>query len=139
MGRLPPRRTTLRNLEATLKWVDVERPELSRLLLTATEPHGGKSTAVLDADSRPYRNLVAWLNQVAGQSEDEAASSPSNTTATSPGKIETSGAISTAADASADPEGLRSSTPSSPSVRPNRAKDAFDPEIFNRRFRTAKQ
>lgn len=136
----PIARTTHENLRAVLELVDREHPSQSPLLMTPIKPHGRMREAVFKPrDTARYRQLVAWVQQVAGGSTGLAAK---------PGPDQQPPLLQQAEEAepprkapqqsppsSVKPAGFRVPTPEqdrspSPGFIP---RDAFDPEIFNRR------
>ena len=65
-ARLPSRLTTLRNLHATLQWVDRDEPASSRLLTAVVAPHGTAETPIFaNRRAEQYGRLVAWVHRVA--------------------------------------------------------------------------
>ena len=65
--RTANRRVVHRNLHSTVQLVDFTRPEESRLLKAASQPHGPLVAGVLgDAESPKYRELVAWISNLTG-------------------------------------------------------------------------
>jgi hypothetical protein len=80
LARLPPgrsvsRRLTQRNLYATLKWIDREQPDESRLLQAPIAAHGTSKTAVFsERDASKYRQLYAWVHAVASGQDPQPSS-----------------------------------------------------------------
>jgi len=67
-GRPPSRRLTQRNLSAVLDWVDRQDAAASRILTAPIRPHGTLEKAVFtEHDAAQYRQLVDWVQRVAGQ------------------------------------------------------------------------
>ncbi|MEX2140104.1 MAG: hypothetical protein WD894_12635 [Pirellulales bacterium] len=61
------RRLTQRNLYNTVQLVDFDRPEESRLLKIASQPHGPLPAGVFgDARSPKYQEMVAWISRLTG-------------------------------------------------------------------------
>jgi len=103
--------TTLRNLAATLAYVDWQAPEQSTLLERARSAHGAEQASQSHAlQARKYHLLQSWIEQLAVDDPTRAAAElPVNSEGRpekSPGEMQ--------------PSGLR-------------PVDPFDPEIFNRR------
>jgi hypothetical protein len=65
LGKQPLVRVTQRNLYNTLQWVDHGKPEDSKLLKAAAEPHGAAGmTATATLDPVKNQELLAWVLQV---------------------------------------------------------------------------
>lgn len=65
-GSPPTRRTTQRNLYAVWQQINASDPATSPLLVVATQQHGNSKAATFtDHDAVQYRQLVAWVNQIA--------------------------------------------------------------------------
>ncbi len=62
--RFNNRRLTLRNLQATIQWLDFRNPQKSRILAVVTQPHGTAHSAVFDPESTKYRELLLWVGTV---------------------------------------------------------------------------
>jgi hypothetical protein len=119
-NRPMPRDLTLRNLRATLAWVDSDEIDECQLLQQARTPHGAPGHVRLPTlDRRQYSSLVAWTRQAAGSPDP---------------------ADPAVARASYDAELPEDSTDSAdrsetrPGQDNRQANDPFDPEVFNRRF-----
>jgi hypothetical protein len=66
-GKAPSRRVTQRNLYNAVQLVDFAKPEESRLLKIASQPHGPLPAGVFgDARSPKYQELVAWTSLLTG-------------------------------------------------------------------------
>jgi hypothetical protein len=66
-GRTASRRLTQRNLYNAAQLVDFARPEESRLLKVASQPHGPLKAGVFgDQRSPKYRELSAWVSRLTG-------------------------------------------------------------------------
>jgi hypothetical protein len=156
-GETLPRRFTQRNLLATLQMTDRRSPDSSPLLKAPTSPHGTAPAAIFgDHDRHQYEALVRWVQLALGpinaappatiatpsdnvlrttdtraafwpeellpeNSRDE--DSPARTT----GDETTGEGNDDLASRSAVKFGARAAQPFVP-------RDAFDPEIFNRRY-----
>ncbi len=140
-GGVAPQRVTLRNLESSLKWIDADQPGSSRLLQGAIEPHGSIDTAVLSRDSAAYRHLASWVLKVTNAPAAGGETPPT----VSAGDVTLSQTIAAdlvpAADRSpefAEAVEKQPAAPPPPVAREQgdgiRARDPFDPEVFNRRF-----
>jgi len=158
-GRPPSRRTTQRNLYATLQWVDRQDPAASRLLTAAMQPHGSAQAAVFDKHQMlQYKRIADWVHRVAGDSQqempatpgllrDEAADArPISTDPTNPfapsdplgGKVAPASHQEPAGKASktveANPLPVRPKIQRGAKLKQFVPADPFDPEIFNRRY-----
>jgi hypothetical protein len=162
-GRLTNQRTTQQNLRAVLRLVDREHPSASPLLTMPLKPHGKAKDAVFKArDAARYRHLVAWVNQVAAPTSGVADGTalekqPPLLQAKEPEMERPSPAALPSGQEATQPNGLRAPafgsgqqslgkplpTPQQPlpqAFSPSGVvpggfvpRDAFDPEIFNRR------
>ncbi len=66
-GQTASRRLTQRNLYNIVQLVDFSKPDESRLLKTASEPHGPLKSGVFgDRRSPKYRELRAWVSELTG-------------------------------------------------------------------------
>lgn len=153
-GRTNTRRLTQRNLHATMELIDREKPSASPLLTVPLQPHGSTKTAVfIDPQSPQYRLLAAWVEQVA---QTPATPLPTTVVSQTPPLLQTMPPagiqrvnqeipltpLAPAIDPTAPP--LIRVGPGSPPPRDDakrgeppmgvRPRDAFDPEIFNRKF-----
>jgi hypothetical protein len=78
-SRTVNRRLTQRNLYSTVQLVDFDKPEESRLLAIAGQPHGPLKAGVFgDQRSPKYRELAAWVSRLTGKpvNRDEAGIDP---------------------------------------------------------------
>lgn len=72
LERIPPnrftgRKSTQRNLQSVLATIDRENPLASKLLTLPIAPHGGRDGPIFTGrEQTQYRQLVAWVYQVAG-------------------------------------------------------------------------
>lgn len=162
-GLNAPQRFTQRNLYAVLQFVDRDDPLNSAILTKPQSPHGGGDTAAFDARSRAQMlELQTWLELIAHRKDpptpatiDPQTAQLSTTLRATPGNSQAMPGASPTEPAS--PSDLRSATAPSSSPAPgqpaNKAagqaspspatasgnqpwqpRDAFDPEIFNRRY-----
>ena len=69
----PGRRLTQRNLYETLKWIDANQPDQSRLMQAATNPHGGQKVAPLG----PGRTLQSQMLQFFVEAATRGSQTPS--------------------------------------------------------------
>lgn len=150
--RLPRRRIhqglTQRNLHATLKMINREKPGDSPLLQKPINPHGALKKAIFeDRDVARYHQLVAWVYQVAGaippsKSHPQSEQPPllqADTSATE----NISGSAKPAESQAFNPRSVAENAIEPPSRRRLREameshrgftpRDPFDAEIFNRR------
>lgn len=162
LGRTSSRRLTQRNLHTTLELVNRENPSESPLLMVPAQPHGSGKTAVfLNLQSPQYRQLAAWVRQVA---QAPAVPLPASVVSQTPPLLQTmppsgvqrvnfesplpaapmaveSQPVDGGEEASPPLVRVGAGTPP-PRTEPQRGqvpmgfrpKDPFDPEIFNRRF-----
>jgi hypothetical protein len=156
------KRLTQRNLHTALTLVNREKPLESPLLTVPAQPHGSSKTAVFnDLQSASYRQLAAWVQQVSqAPSTPQPATvagpmppllqtmSPSGVQRASfeaplPQRLAAPDKPPAEAEREAPPPQIRVGPGAPPSrSAPQRGelpggfqpKDAFDPEIFNRRF-----
>jgi hypothetical protein len=132
------RRSTQRNLNSVLQYVDRDNPLASRILTVPTAPHGTAKTAIFSEHQiTQYKRLVDWVLQLGPadtSNPPEITTNTAPTTAEIQAVFQAPAAKSAKADPSADSESpkrkvKRGATP--PEFTP---KDSFDPEIFNRRY-----
>jgi len=113
-NRPPSRRTTQRNLHATLQWVDRRKPDDSKLLTATAGPHETADTPVFGRhQAAQYQRLLDWIRQVTEQDQPCA-------TAVAP--------------KSSEPPILAPSVKRGAQIEQFTPADPFDPEIFNRRY-----
>ena len=144
-----PKRLSQRNLHSILKYVDFEDPLDSQLLRSATQPHGGSAKPIFTEDQVEYSNLKRWLLMFATpeaiaeyqkselekqqQAEEQAQIRPlvpQQTVLPHNGEIRQA-----SANLPVDP-----SMPKIPDINPESVfvpRDPFDPEIFNRKYRSS--
>lgn len=161
-ARTSSRRLTQRNLHTTLELIDREKPLESRLLTSALQAHGtAKTAALVNRYSPRYRQLAAWVQQVA---QTPAIPHPSSVTTQTPPLAQTlpspgvqrvnfetplppAAPVEEESPDEADagiPAPVIRIGPGTPPSRetpqrgalpaPFQPKDPFDPAIFNRRF-----
>jgi hypothetical protein len=162
-GLNAPQRFTQRNLYAVLQFVDRDDPLNSPIYTKPQSPHGGGDTAAFDARSRAQmQELQTWLEQIAYRKDpptpttidpqaaqlstplratpSAAAGLPgaSPTEPASPSDLPNNNSTpktgTPAAAAGNKPAGQTHAPASANSNQPWQPRDAFDPEIFNRRF-----
>jgi hypothetical protein len=159
-GRTTSRRLTQRNLHTTLTLIDREKPLESPLLTVPAQPHGMSKTAVFtDPQAAGYRQLVAWVQHVSQsphtlQPASVASASPPLLQTISPSNIQRVHFEAPLPSQSTDPlpaENEPGLSPLQPRIGPGappprstpqrgelpsgfQPRDAFDPEIFNRRY-----
>ena len=148
-----PRRGTLRNLHAVMKWIDRERPTDSTLLHYATTAHGTKTNPAsrnppLASHGIPFKRLSGWIaqfgngdlpaNNVPVATQSLAARTPFTSDA---GSVKSPSLYNRSREQQNEKIGRRSNKPSySPQKRPHfLPKDSFDPEIFNRRHHPSQE
>jgi hypothetical protein len=156
-GPVSPR-LTLRNLHAAMQTIDREKPGNSPLLQTPIKPHAaGKEAVFKTRDASQYRQLVAWVYQVANSPPPR--SEPAETEP--PPLLQQSATAPAKASAANDPAPKQAQAVQPPSSRPAQGEkrphgattaketstvvtpgavpgmapgDPFDPEPFNRRY-----
>ncbi len=125
--RPPSRRTTQRNLHATLQWIDHENPTASRLLTAPVRPHGTAETPVFTTQQMAqYRRLVDWVCLVANRLRQEV---PATVARPEKPPVQSTPAEPPAVVLSPNPKVQRGAK-----IKQFVPADPFDPEIFNRRF-----
>jgi hypothetical protein len=144
------RRTTTYNLAATLALVDRDQPQLSPLLAIPRQTHGGMRAPVFGPrQAAAFNHLVEWVALITRSEPTETAplplDKPSNEVVLASNSQEAplvQNGVEQAADAStpntlAQPPKMqpKTSVQFGARLQPWRPKDAFDPEIFNRRQR----
>ncbi len=154
VGGPPSRRTTQRNLHATLQWIDRSDPAASRLLTAAIRPHGTTNTPVFTSPQvTQFKWLVDWVQRVAAGEKPRTPvmADPHVRPAVYTEPAETPDAETPDAGAlppqasTEQPPLTESDGEQQPLMQPSAAKrgappprfvpvDAFDPEIFNRRY-----
>jgi hypothetical protein len=163
-GRPTSRRATQRNLQAVLGLIDRQRPEASPLLVEALRAHGtAAQPALTEKDAAKYRQIVQWIYSVA-QSDQPDRRTPQTIGPGSPATAgpTVAATVSDAAGVRSPWQGIapgpstgtaaKSPWPEPPPAEgsdekpaPPKVKrgtelepfvpvDAFDPEIFNRRY-----
>lgn len=160
VSRTSSRRLTQRNLHSTVQLIDREKPLESLLLTVPSRPHGKAKTAFFANPQSPqFRQLAAWVQQVALAPESRQPTTVDSQTTTlsqprpaSPIRQATfEGTIPLEPD---QPQSQQpaSTVPGAPGLQPPSSdlkrsepqrgaaslgfepKDPFDPEIFNRRY-----
>jgi hypothetical protein len=142
-GKTMSRRYTQRNLYATLQQVTPQTPEKSPLLKVLGGPHGPLTQPVFSQrDQAQLKLLTEWVKQLARQ--DVEAAPPTIAPPTSrllQAAFPASQATPPAQTPETPPAAARNSVPSVSSPPPKRLpddtympRDAFDPEVFNRRY-----
>jgi len=137
-GRPFNRRMTERNLYATLDQINRAQPPESALLKKAQAAHGGSALAPLsDRDQQHYETLANWIRTLPGSPPASA-----RTEAVSSGLAPFSGSPSQVSQVAWESGiELPPSDQASSSDDPAEAYtpvDPFDPEVFNRRYHSAK-
>jgi hypothetical protein len=147
---LANRRSTMSNLAATLTLVDREQPHLSPLLIVPRQSHGGMSEPIFGPrHASVFNHLVDWVALVTRREPSRLGPPPqaetigqvtlANNSEDAPGLKDDLNPKSTASQAAI--KDSNQPLPAKPQVRfgatiqPWQPKDAFDPEIFNRRQR----
>ncbi len=136
-----------------LSLVERERPGESRLLTTATHPHGNVKSAIFTSrETNQYRQLVAWVYQVAGVPMPDAVAAAAELSGNTVRRAarrqsqhktprntgETAGAKP--APPSTRPAGSPPAQEADTAATATGAADAvdpFDPAVFNRRYHAA--
>lgn len=131
-GHIISRRATQRNLQAILRWIDLENVSESPLLSAASRPHGAAKEPVLgEGESVRLEHLSKWVSSLASQTVDTTVK------ADPPDHIEDQpAALSQSIERSSARVPAKSSDfPRSPGTRETAEYlDPWDPAIFNRRY-----
>jgi hypothetical protein len=143
-GKIATRRYTQRNLYATLQQLDSQAPEKSRLLTVPSEPHGPLQQPVFgERDQAHLKLLTEWVVQIAkhqqtGPVPETITTSPSQLLQATYSQPTAPTQVPTGNPAEHGPQAAKSAPPPPPAKRlPDESfvpRDAFDPEIFNRRY-----
>jgi hypothetical protein len=145
------RRNTMQNLSATLALVDREHPETSPLLTVPRQTHGGMNGPVFGArQEQAFKHLADWVALVAPtKPAEEPALNPAEQQH-APVSSQPIAEAAPIADPAVQPAAAIEEPPFESLRPPHRLKygvagqkwqprDAFDPEIFNRRQRATPQ
>lgn len=144
------RRSTMRNLAATLNLVNVEIPHESDLLARARAPHAGMETPPLPVHQRElHKRLEEWVLLVSGQESPEPAAPDATVQLSAVGAGQSAKTVPTNAPALPEiddkvipakfnEEALSAASAPKPlrvgvRLKAWSPRDEFDPEIFNRR------
>jgi len=143
------RRSTMRNLAATLALIDRDRPDQSRLFNVPRAPHGGMTRPVFGPRQDQLVVLLAdWVAMVTADSAADAkvlaaggalagdASAPQIAPVSNPpaGDITPSDVVPASFEDLSTLAPKRVGPRYGVHIQPWRPKDPFDPEIFNRQF-----
>ena len=150
LGNTANRRFTLRNLHATLSYVDKLEPDDSRLLKSlqaADGPHEGKVFAANEQSQ--FELLAAWVRMASrpkaiiapatisatGPQSPHASRLSQRMTGTEPPPVDAKDANSSGSNSSGSNSSGSNSSGSKPTPQPvDDPRDPFDPEIFNRKY-----
>ncbi len=148
-----PRRGTLRNLHAVMKWIDRERPTESTLLHYASTAHGTKNNPAsrnppLVSGGIPFQRLSGWIAQFRnGDLPTNNAPERPQSLAVGTSFASDAGSVKSPSlyNRSREQQNKKISRLSGkPSFSPKKPpyflpKDPFDPEIFNRRYHPSQE
>jgi hypothetical protein len=160
----PKRRLTQRNLHSVWQVIDANQPEASPLLTQPIRPHGKAKGPIFSGhEAAQYRQLMAWVYDVTRQHKSEivsidelAKSLPASAISHRPKKPKPSdakpsthadGDLAALDDADQPDERPASEEAATPPARLEKPPhhdeeyvpvDAFDPEVFNRRYLPAR-
>jgi hypothetical protein len=133
-------RSTQHNLRTALSAIDASNPQASPLLRAAKGGHHGASPLVGGRRAELLDRIEAWVTAVAAANAPPTAGASSVTTAGYDAPLD--GSTTTVEHASAESDSTLSIEMLRPArlVRggalvPAKARDEFDPEVFNREFR----
>ena len=119
-------RLTGNNLKATLRWVDLEQPEISPLLVRATSPHGGLSDPPVGShDVDAVAELRRWITALAMRSGSSQTAVTDSASSNAQMELATSHASG---------HGTGGSTAAPRPMRLPPVVDPFDPDVFNRMY-----
>jgi hypothetical protein len=153
-GQVTSRRFTQRNLFATLKYLDQSDPEASLLVTMPQKRHGTALTAIFDKQSQnQLAELVAWTRLTLHTPRPSPPATISHTESTLSQASVTRTAVASPSPPTAAAEGTavgpgvqvmrpQLDQPSGEQLPPAAPRfvpcDAYDPEIFNRRYHGGK-
>jgi hypothetical protein len=135
------RRTLEQNLAAVLREVNLNQPEMSRLLTKAVSDHAHTGQAPLrDRQAAPYRTLETWIKLTVTNNPHlrellpSAPALPASTPVPPPPAVERRGSQETS-EWGADTHPVASPTPptTTPTTSTPAPPDPYDPEPFNQR------
>ncbi|HEX2474165.1 MAG TPA: hypothetical protein VHK01_05440 [Lacipirellulaceae bacterium] len=139
------RRTTMRNLAATLALIDREQPQLSPLLTVPRETHGGMDRPIIGPRQQAaFEHLVDWVALITNIDNDfEQAAQPYHAPELATYDEATMATVAQANTSVSSDEAKSAIVEKNASTRPMpiqfgaqlqpwQPKDPFDPEIFNR-------
>jgi hypothetical protein len=149
LGQAPTSHLTLRNLEATLTFIDRDRPQSSRLMAMAEQVHGRATTPNFhDKTGNQLALLWAWVRRLEKSPESSpelarvAASMSKSTVRTPHTTAEKREAFALDQMPVQLPVEYVRQTPergeTGTAAENDAPRDAFDPEVFNRRFHTGR-
>ena len=147
-GKTVTRRFTQRNLHAALRAVNFDAPHESPLLLAPSAPHGNVAGAIFSGREAPQlRVLVDWVRQVTRDRKRKVvAVTPSEPTGQlmqtsyeQPVHLPQAGTDEPVPThpSPCGPSPAATHSPATSSLVSPAPRDAFDPEVFNRRYHRA--
>ena len=153
------RESTLRNLEAVMKFVDRQTPEYSPLLLQPAVPHGGLPHPVFSGPRQKVQDrLVEWVNKATGHDQVETPAAPGSEVEVASHQTSTASQTAPEMTPAATPKapehfwedpaalGVEGESAEAVAAAPAEIKfgltakrfeprDEFDPELFNRQMK----
>jgi hypothetical protein len=126
------RRSTLRNLAATLALVDHATPQLSALLTVPRRPHGGLEHPLLGTrQDQQFEQLVEWVVLVTESESPPAVALAKPQQNTPAASASTPAVVPASHETELMPLETKPRVQFGASPTPPRPPDPFDPEIFN--------
>lgn len=117
---------TLQNLKEALKWLTLDHPSASPLLVRAQQAHGGLQHAPFDERQREgFQAFKNWVESIASNSDSQHPITPA---AAPEALVDVSGV----SEEKIQREVLQ--RPAGATIRLPTVPDPFDPELFNRRY-----
>ena len=133
------RNQTLRNLGQVLKFVEIEKPSQSPLLLLPAAPHGNATEPIFDkSNHQQFQRLASWVRAYAVTRQRSEALKSASAEVEEPTRRAGLAKYRNQKNTSS-PDEKTNNLPARTTVRPSNRdgaskEDPFDPAIFNRRF-----
>jgi hypothetical protein len=135
LGQAATSNLTQRNLHATLMFIDRERPDSSRLLTMAQQPHGGVERASFHAKTgNQLALLFGWVRRLGAAGITAPSDAWSESVSPTPRVAASVTPAAMGTDNSTPAASGASNAKSPPGQSGYVPRDEFDPEVFNRKY-----